>query len=1254
MEALLIFLNTLTPTYQSEGSALSVKSMNTSASGVAAPLASSNNFDYTPADRACRSVQPINPAIGDNDSHSQLDYSTSPTSDNPRSAVGSVSFGVIRADHGTVKTIELGADGKLVKGGGGSIYKGSYQTAVVEGGLRGFSDYLHYSLPGDAVITMGTYEGAGDAITPLTTEKKLVPGSIARTHDFFKKPSGELSICPIDVDPEAGRDRLAEADLRRLMAQIIPNFESSGLLFVDGSSANIYSEAGECINGAGSFHAYLLVKGDATVLKSWLETAFWLAGHGWIKVGSPNKATGTEALLPRVPIDCSVFDYGRVLFENAPSLGAGLVQRRQPHRLIEGGALDIDSLPPHTQEQKATAARLTAEAKAPFIAVRMDRVTAHYERSGLTPAAARAAATAAITAVDNGALTPDMMLYLPGGAQFKTVGELTAADEGTRICDPQEPSYHGFAQKAKIMSVRRWGVKISSQAHGGIKYTYSKSTGGRGFQVIDGGAEDETIECPIEERKRAIGDRTRRFELLHDVVELDYRIKAGGGTEYRGGMTTQTAIDGIHTYEGYSPQFEFSELAATVFLQGWLAAGKTESTIHSIAAHCMVRPVVWNSPRNGLNRNTIGRFRALYPAIPVYFYQDDVSKYKSLLHNQTPGLYVFAPQSYKSYSVGPDSYPNSEGLDWSDIIVICDEFSGIRQEILGAGSSIVEFERMMRECHTLVCADAFLSQADISIVRSYRQQPELIMVQEFAPAPDKIRLVETLTKDGRISMSNQGAALALVDGWLSEGITRIAIASDNLAAISIIDAHIAEKYPHLKRSIVSSKTPEESRRVMTAPDQHYTIHQINIASLSPTAQSGVDIQTRFDRGLVIACGTLPPTQIIQIMKRFRQCRDWWAVCPRKTAAAPEVGAIGGFSVDKISNYAVGALQAFDGLELSEGNVNREIWGAWQDLQGKIAKSFNREYLEHLYRTYFADVETVYVDVDGFCGREIALRDRVKNREATAMLAANLENGQMMIDAEQAAHYDGDVWDIGLATLHRKFPATIGGLIDGEVDDESIGVMRIYSSSRIDKLRNWRVAEDAGFTDREMLAAMREKTIHGNSRQYQAYRNTRMYRVLNLGDLAKCQSQADSADHATHYSALSEVVGEMWERFQGSDLRRYFPQIETKTEFWDQAKRIMSFMGFQKLGGVIRIVVSQFCKNGYHRDGSPRESKSKTVWHTGWLKHEASGSKLFVSLFGQICADIDAWIGRDRAAFAQRQAAQSPPPAWAPDPLWDAA
>jgi hypothetical protein len=1236
---------------------LSVKSMNTSTSGVTAPSTSPNNFDYTPADRACRSVQPIIPAIGDNDSHSQQHYNTSPTSDNPRSAVaptGGVGFGVIRSRQGTAKRFDLADDRTLVKTSGGNIAFGQYQTFRVED-LAGYSEFLQNQLPSDAVITLGTYEGS-EGVTPLTTSKRVKAGEIgiARTRDYFTRPSSPYSFMLLDIDPEPGQAPLTPAELRAVMARVIPDFESIGVLIVDGSSSHIYTEAGECLRGAGSYHMYLMVQGDIASLRGWLKTAFWLAGYGRFRLAEPNAKTGIEAILERFPIDLAVFDYGRMIFENPPTLGAGLVQQRQPHQLIEGGALDIMALPPHTAEQKAEARRLYDAAKAPLLADRLNRTAERYERSGMAPTSAREAAIAAIAAVDSRTLTPDTMLYLPGGAQFKTVGELRPADIDTQICDPQEPQYRDWAQTAVIKSVSRWGATIKSQAHGGQRFVYQPPTSGRGFQVIDGGADGDATECPIEERKRAIADRTRRFELLHEVVELDYRIKTGGSTEYRGGMTTQTAIDGIHTYEGYSPQFEFSELAATVFLQGWLAAGKTESTIHSIAAHCMIRPVVWNSPRNGLNRNTISRFSALYPGVPVYFYQDDVSKYKSLLHNQTPGLYVFAPQSYKSYSVGPDSYPNSEGLDWSNIIVICDEFSGIRQEILGYSSSIIEFERMMRDCHTLVCADAFLSQADISIVRGYRQQPELIMTQEFKPAPDKIHLVETLTKDGRISMSNGGAALALVDGWLSEGVTQNAIASDNLAAIQIIDAHIAEKYPQLKRSITSSKTPEESRRVMTAPDRHYEIHQINIASLSPTAQSGVDIQTPFDRGLVIAAGVLPPTQIIQIMKRFRQCRDWWVVCPRKTAAAPAIGAIGGFSIDKLSSYAVGALQAFDGLELSEGDVNREIWGTWQDVQGKIAKSFNREYLEHLYRTYFADVETVYVNVDGFCGREIALRDRVKNREATAMLAANLENGQMMIDAEQAAHYDGDVWDIALATLHRKFPATIGGLIDGEVDDESIGVMRIYSSSRIDKLRNWRIAEDAGFTDREMLAAMQGKTMHGTSRPYQAYRNTRMYRELNLGELARCQSQADGADHATHYSVLSPVVTELWEMFAGSDLRRQFPQIETKNDFWEQVKRTLSFMGFQKLGGVIRIVVSQFCKNGYHRDGSPRESKSKTVWHTGWLKHEASGSKLFGTLFGQICADLDAWIGRDRAASAQRQAAQSPPPAWAPDPLWDAA
>lgn len=632
-----------------------------------------------------------------------------------------------------------------------------------------------------------------------------------------------------------------------------------------------------------------------------------------------------------------------------------------------------------------------------------------------------------------------------------------------------------------------------------------------------------------------------------------------------------------------------------------------------------------------------------------------MSLHKSALHRKQPGLYVFAPQSYKSYSVGPDSYPNSDGLDWSNVTVVVDEFSGIRKEILTHSGSVVEFERMMAECQHLIVADAFMSQVDYSIINAYRDAAELVMVQDAPKAPDKIHLVETRTKDGKISMTNDGAALALVDQWLIEGVERFAIVADNLLQLKIIREHLTQTYPHLNTCVTCSETPEANRQVLSKPDETFVLWRIDVAMLTPTAQSGVDIQTPFDRGLVIASGVIAPTQIVQMMKRFRRCRDWWVIAPRKTADHSLSFRPWQMSIDKLTAYTLKGLEAFDALDVASAVYAREQWAAWEEIMGQIEQSFNREYLEHLYREFFESVDVVEVDGGGHRQQAEQYRDIVKQNDCDRALTADLNNGERLMADQKNASTDQEVWDLKLAHLYALYPRTTGQMIancqtEGRGDSATF---RIYSGSRISKLKYWLIAEEEhGFCD-ELIKTMQARQVNTRSNNYRAYRAIRAYRLLKLGDLAQVvKKQKGAIAGITHYSVFSDRVQALWAEFKRQGLNALYPTVETVSDCWAELKKVMSFMGFEKDSGNARVGTSALHANGYDRNGNARQSRSKVVCHTGFMRMECSGNCLFQSLFDEICGDIRDLIQRTKPKPAADNT-QSPQE-WVPDPEWAAA
>jgi hypothetical protein len=76
------------------------------------------------------------------------------------------------------------------------------------------------------------------------------------------------------------------------------------------------------------------------------------------------------------------------------------------------------------------------------------------------------------------------------------------------------------------------------------------------------------------------------------------------------------------------------------------------------------------------------------------------------------GIYFMAPDSFKSYAVG--------AVIWENTIVVVDEFSGVRKEILQK-AELSQFLDEIDRCSSLIVADAFLSQIDIRVIQQHRE-----------------------------------------------------------------------------------------------------------------------------------------------------------------------------------------------------------------------------------------------------------------------------------------------------------------------------------------------------------------------------------------------------------------------------------------------------------------------------------------------------------------------------------------------------
>ena len=574
-----------------------------------------------------------------------------------------------------------------------------------------------------------------------------------------------------------------------------------------------------------------------------------------------------------------------------------------------------------------------------------------------------------------------------------------------------------------------------------------------------------------------------------------------------------------------------------------------------------------------------------------------------------------------------------------------DEFSGIRREVLGKPPEIMpEFERLLTESRTLIAIDAFLGDVDARIISRYRPGARAIYDQAFSPSPKPIQWLETRTKDGKISMSHDGIAYGLLRQWVKEG-HRIAIASDTKR-----DAKLCARFLRrlgVKVLLCHSETVESNQRLLHDPDRYLAESDAQVLIYSPTAQSGLDIQTHFDRGLALCSGVISPLDFLQLIGRGRKVEQWAVSAPRRSLDPNCL--VSSLDSPKVLKMGEKLQQTFADLEI-ESSAKTRGWGLWQSLTEEIEESFHSEYLQQLLSHFFKSVETVEVE----CDRSLYQSDckEIKQEEATLRLGGNLANGQKLLLNQKAPSTDAEVWDIALAEQFERHPKIWAMLLqmmatgDSESQAWAVEFAIVVSSPRIRKLEHWVSATSihAGEDLQALQDQVKRRFTSYVSPTYKALQFRTLFQELGLKSLAKVNKDNPAIAHKTHFRVCSVQISELWAEFQRSPkLTKLFPFIDTQTEFFAIVKRCMSFLGYQSAGKTIRQQSENLHPNGKDRHGKPRLSPSQSVWFCGWLIMAGSGNRLFQEHFEWIIEAIGDLLTQEREQRRQWLERQQPPP-----------
>ena len=748
---------------------------------------------------------------------------------------------------------------------------------------------------------------------------------------------------------------------------------------------------------------------------------------------------------------------------------------------------------------------------------------------------------------------------------------------------------------------------------------------GQGFRAENGGkaGADKSNEWT---RDKAIAKRKLSFYQVLSLLQKDYRI-----------MRKDDSERDVAFYEGHTPEFSQALIDGipTIMVRGFLASGKTHAAIESIKRMVTelgtYKQFVWISTRNGLLRQSEARLLSKELGIPIYFFQQDVTRHRQLMESRKPGIFIMTDACFSNYHVGR--------VDWSNITVFIDEWAGVRSQIPSKTKYFSEFKRMLSTARQLVVIDAFLGDVDCRILSCFRAGERLILDQVPSKAAKRIRLIECTTAAEEIALSHDGAALGVLDSWfkgrsLEEG-ERYIVVTDSLLSAKVVQLYAMSKFKLTESEvmILCSETVELTHQVMPDPDAAIKSSGAKLVILTPTAESGIDIQIPFKAGLGLFCGVIPGTSAMQLLGRARLCNDWIVSAPMRSLDSDY-----SLSSEAKIKKIIARLQHETLEESGMQSDNRSHgWEVWQREIRQVQSFFNHEYISHLLKEHYETVEVTKefnLDNRGW----IALVSATKDRDAVKALTSDLENGLTMIQEEKTPSKDQHVWDIRLAKSNTQHPDLWEPAIElyssGDRGKQKMAIdwaKGLLKDRELGALKRYVVALDGNLDDDNALNDRLSRSgSNYNSPAFKQLQNQTLFRILNLESLARFESGAEvkaiNADEES-LDARSPKVQALWAKFKATPrLVRLFPAVETIKDFWRQVKATMRYFLFEAVSGTAR---------------AKRDGEKPSLYFVGWMSRAQSGSAFLVQNFDKIVKSIRKRLELERVERKDRES-HSPP------------
>lgn len=252
-------------------------------------------------------------------------------------------------------------NGQIVTESGGHMVLGVVKVIMIAC-LLGLAEVIH-GLHKNQALCYGIPKGSSDGFeAEIKAEKMLTEydAAIARSNHYFEYHGSEPAVLMLDIDQKPGEKPLSMDEVVSIIRSAVPELQTVKMLWIPSASSQIFhAETGERLTGICGQRLYIIVNraSDIPQLGQIIVKRLWLAGHGYIKIGSRGQ------MLLRTLVDATVWQPSRLDFAAGANCISPLEQRERQHELIYGTQAVLNSLKPLTPEEETQFSFLVKQAK---------------------------------------------------------------------------------------------------------------------------------------------------------------------------------------------------------------------------------------------------------------------------------------------------------------------------------------------------------------------------------------------------------------------------------------------------------------------------------------------------------------------------------------------------------------------------------------------------------------------------------------------------------------------------------------------------------------------------------------------------------------------------------------------------------------------------------------------------------------------------------------------------------------------------